>query len=169
MPTSASEYGPYSESRIQRPTSAADTRLASNVASSISSDESGIRIVVSCPTATISRTLNTAYSRIRFMKLPRLLASLSSNFHVCLHRLLHDVFQRHMMLNRNAPAIVIFRSVICDCAIHAGDLESHVTPARGHRNQFAGKNLAPFLSTTYTQCSGFGENEIRQPAGVLRT
>src|SRR6266481_4271450 len=101
MPTSASEYGPYSESRIQRRTSVPDTRVASNVTSSISSDESGIRIVVSCPTATTSRTLHTAHSLIRFMKLPRLLASFGPRLHVCLHSLLHDILQRHMMLNRD--------------------------------------------------------------------
>lgn len=70
--------------------------------------------------------------------------------HIKLQNFLHDAFQRHMAFGRDAAAILIFRSIIRDCAIHAGNLHPYIAPSGRYRHPFSRECLTLFLALPHS-------------------
>jgi hypothetical protein len=70
--------------------------------------------------------------------------------HIKLQNFLHDAFQRNMALGRDSAAILIFRSIIRDCAIHAGNLHPYIAPSGRYRHPFSRQRLTPLFALPHS-------------------
>ena len=72
------------------------------------------------------------------------------------------------MLGRDLLAIFILGRVVGDGAVHAGNLQSHISPAGSDLDPLSRQRLTLLFPPPHAQRAGLGENNLGQPGRVFR-
>ena len=135
---------------------AGNTRIAHSVGKSI--EQSTIQRFVLQLTVETTRILvrhqviaGLNVARLRVNHWVRVLRILfAAAIHVLARGFLHHRFQRHVVFARDAAAVFIFRCVVGDGAVHAGNLDADVTPLGANIFPAACQSLPGFISPPHS-------------------
>src|SRR5437660_6299311 len=81
---------------------------------------------------------------------------------------LHYRLQRHMMLRRDSPAVLVLRRVIRDGPVHAGDLDANLAPLNAYALPTPGQRLPRFFPATNSQSGGLRKYQLSQFLRIFR-